>query len=288
MARPVWTVTIAALALGLAACGSDESAPPRTDMPGTPTSQTPHASETSDAVEVTRMPDLRGLASEVAGQRLVRFAEREGIRLSQEWARPVRVDSCAAQPGTVARQRPAPGTALEQHVDVVIQVAELDLDGFRGPCEPMGGELGPVLGADAAVARELYRFAADPTLGAPFVAGDVWVGIEDGGPGAVHLDATERPDLAAWKVGRFYAERSGPFSALDMLASSGGYYEVNRGISTCAGMGDGVAPELTHLRAITLTPAPGTVGACLAWWGVTLYLDDAGLIHGVALRLGSP
>lgn len=161
---------------------------------------------------------------------------------------------------------------------------------FRGPCEPSDGELGPVRGADARVAREFYRFAADPSLGGPFGTGGIRVGIESG-PTKVYVPESQRNALTAWQVDTSYAERSGPFSPLDILASSGGYYEVHRGVLPACGFdaaGADAPPELEGLRAVTLTVPRDVVSACMDWWGVTLFLDSEGYVRGVALRLGSP
>jgi hypothetical protein len=163
--------------------------------------------------------------------------------------------------------------------------ARLDLDEFRGPCD--AAELGPVTGADAVLARVFYRFAADPSLGAPFVDGEVWTGIE-AGLTATTVSPERRVDLAAWRLPGEYAERGGPFSALDVLAGSGGFYEVHRGVvGTCPGGNDAAPPELAGLRAISLTVPEDSIDSCLQWWGVTLFLDSD-QIRGVALRLGSP
>ena len=171
---------------------------------------------------------------------------------------------------------------------VEVQTAAVDLAAFRGPCEPARGDLGPVLGPDAVLARQFYRFAADPSLGAPFAPEEVWVGIEHG-PTAVSLTGAELTDPTAWRIGTGYAERTGPFSALEVLASSAGYFELHPGVvPTCSHVNAEAPPELVGLRAVTLTPAPDTVQACMQWWGVTLFLDSQDRIRGVALRLGSP
>lgn len=171
---------------------------------------------------------------------------------------------------------------------VAIRTAAIDLDEFRGPCAPPDGDLGPVTGADAVVARQFYRFAADPSLGAPFAPEDTWVGIE-AGPTSVRLGAEERGHLPAWELDAAYAESLGPFSAPDLLARTGGYFELHRGVVGTCPTGDDRAPaELAGLRAITLTAPADTVAACMEWWGVTLFLDAADRIRGVALRQGAP
>jgi len=269
-------LTIATLVL--TSCTDSRNDPATDSTPVTPTRASPIVPPAAPVL----MPDLIGLPSEVAFTRLARLKGRHGFNLGLTWARPV-VGDCETRPGTVARQHPKPGTPLEQRTEVVIRTAEMDLARFRGPCDAARGQLE----ADGRIARAFYRFAADPSLGAPFADDDLWVGIE-GGPTAVRLDSDERPSLAAWRLDTLYAERSGPFSALDVVASSGGYFEVHDGIPGCAGTTDDVPDELAELRAITLTAPGDAVGSCMEWWGVTLFLDEHDLIHGVALRLGSP
>ncbi len=268
------------------ACGSGSEPGARTAPDEAPaTSPTPTAtlpaSPSATAGDGTSgadsMPDLVGLGAAEAGRRIGELG------LGGDW-RTV-VVRCGVRPGTVAQQSPAPGTALADETQVRVGVARLDLDEFRGPCE--AADLEPGAPADHAIARRLYRFAADPSLGAPFVDGSVWTGIEDGVI-AVRVRPGDRADLAAWRMEGEYAERGGPFSALDLLAASGGYYELHRGVAGTCPAGDGQAPrEMAGLRAISLTAPGDTVGSCLDWWGVTLFLEHDE-IAGVALRIGSP
>ena len=273
-----WQVAVVPLLLLPPACGSQTA-----DSAGEP----PNAASASQRPAPVLMPDLVGVPSADAGRLLGELEASARLRLSSNWERTL-VDDCAVRPGTVARQEPAAGTALERRQVVHLRVAELDLAAFRGPCEPADGDLGPLGGTDAALARQFYRFAADPAQGAPFVTGEVWIGIE-GGQTAAHLAPEALADPAAWQLGTGYAERSGPFSALDIVAGSGGYYELRRGVvPTCPSGADQAPPELDALRAISLTAPMDMVGACSQWWGVTLFLDTEDRIRGVALRLGSP
>lgn len=107
---------------------------------------------------------------------------------------------------------------------------------------------------------------------------------------ATRLSGSELGELAAWELDEVeYAERSGPFSALDILAASGGYFELRDGVAnTCPGGNDRAPSELAGLRAISLTAPEDVTSACLEWWSVTLFLDSDNEIRGVALRLGSP
>ncbi len=227
------------------------------------------------------MPDLTGLPSGEAVRRL------GALGLSSSWERPIDV-RCGTRPRTVAWQRPRPGTPLTPRADVRVRIAALNLDVFRGPCSPPEGELGPLRGPDAQLARAFYRFAADPSLDAPFAAGQTWVGIE-AGPTSITLDEVERPHAHAWELDAGYAEAVGPFSALDTVAASGGYYELRRGIAATCPHGNADPPaHLADARAISLTAPADVTSSCMEWWGVTLFLDSHDEVRGVVLRLGSP
>jgi hypothetical protein len=230
------------------------------------------------------MPDLVGLLDADASEVLGALAARSSFEL--EWGRPVAV-RCSARPESVVRQSPPPGTVIDGRTHVVVRLAALDLAEFRGPCAPSDGDLGPVHGRDAALARAFYRFAVDPSVPAPFASGEVLVAIED--RVALRLGPGERQRLTSWQIHEAYAEASGPFSALDLVASSGGYYELHPGVlPTCPTQTDDVPRELAGLRPLTLTTPAGATTSCMEWWGVTLFLDAADRIAGVALRMGSP
>lgn len=275
-----WSIAVIAVPLLLAACRSLAGSGPsgRDSAPPTSTPESPAA---------VLMPDLIGLPSAEAGRRLGAIEASAKLGLSSSWGPRIFV-RCGVRPSSVVHQEPAAGTPLKGRTMVQIRTAALDLEEFRGPCEPADGDLGPVTGPDAVLARQFYRFAADPSLDAPFVSGEVWIGIEHG-PTAISLGEAERADLAAWELGALYAERTGPFSALDTVASSGGYYELHDGVvGTCPSGRGKTPPELAGVRAISLTAPSDTISSCLEWWGVTLFLDDENRIRGVALRLGSP
>lgn len=277
-----WLITLIAMPLLLAACRSQDSGgtQPAPDARSSPTSP-------RESGAVVLMPDLVGLASAEAGRRIGEIEATHSLGISSSW-RSQAIVGCGTRPDSVTRQQPAPGTPLERRTVVQVRTAVLDLEKFRGPCEPADGSLGPLAGPAGALARRFYRFAANPSLGARFVDGEVWVGIENGLT-ALRLSEDERADLASWELDTEYAEATGPFSALDVLASSGGYYELHRGVvPTCPSGNDKVPPRFAELRSISLTAPSDTTSACSEWWGVTLFLDREDKIHGVALRLGSP
>ena len=276
-------VALVALA-GAAGCSSDDPTrepAPTPSSPATQASPATPAGPTTSAPAAAVVPDLLGLPSAEAQELLGELA------LGSTWGPPVTA-GCEERPRTVVRQRPAPGTPISARTTVQVRTAALDLEQFRGPCPARGSSVGEVSQVDEALAEDFYRFAADPSLGAPFTDGGVWVGIGDG-PTSTTVAGDELGELAAWELETEYAERSGPFSALDVLAASGGWYELREGVVGTCPEGAGEAPaELEGLRALSLASPADVTSACLEWWGVTLFLDAQDRIRGVALRLGAP
>lgn len=267
----------------LAAChsappGPTPSAPPLTRGSGSGT--TPAAAT----------PQLLGLGRAQAGRRIGRLESATHLGLSSDWRSEV-ITHCGPRPGTVVRQRPAPGTPLHRGSVIHVRVAAMDLRRFRGPCAVPGSVTAPPRHRpDAALAERFYRFAVDPHQPGPFAPGPVWTGLEDGpGRASTLVQPRQRRSPRAWRVRATYAERRGPFSALDVVARSGGYLRVHPGIAPTCPAGNAAAPRsLRGFRAITLTPWRDAVDSCSAWWGVTLFLDDRSQIRGVALRVGAP
>lgn len=274
-------VLVTLLALATACASSDEPGTSASSSSSPPSGTAEPTETTTPSPSAPVMPDLVGMPSAQAQSLLGE------LELGSDWGQPVPV-RCEARPRTVARQHPAPGATIEPDTTVHIRTAALDLATFRGPCDPVNEYDDDVAEADAALARRFYRFAADPALGAPFADEAVWVGIEDG-PTSTRLGGSALADLEAWRLGTAYAERSGPFSSLDTLAESGGYYALSNGVAaTCPAGNDQAPPEMDGLRAISLTAPDDVTSACLEWWGVTLFVDSRDRIRGVALRLGSP
>lgn len=281
-----WLPLVVAALLAGSACG-DPSTPRARDVSAVEPTASPSTDPISSQPKPVLMPTLVGLPSAEAQLVVAELESELEAGLELEWGESVAV-RCGRRPGTIAHQEPPPGTELAPDAEVLVRTAELDLTRFRGPCDPEDGDLGPVNGKDAELARQFYRFAADPSLGAPFATGDVWIGIEDG-PVEKHVPAAATADPATWLLHAEYAEMSGSFSALDLVASSGGYLRLQRGIApTCPNGNDRPPPELAGLRAITLLPPADTTDSCMQVWGVTLFLDDHDRIAGVALRIGSP
>ncbi len=87
-----------------------------------------------------------------------------------------------------------------------------------------------------------------------------------------------------------FRERTGPFSALELLASSVDV-TVNEGPPhTCTAPNETapVPAELAAHRMITVGPARGSIAACMQWWAVTMYLDESEAVAGIGLDMGSP
>ena len=118
------------------------------------------------------------------------------------------------------------------------------------------------------MARQFYRFAANPSLSATFTSGEVWVGIENGLTSTRSWVRPSSTTLTAWEMDAAYAEASGPFSpSRHPWRDSGGYYELHNGVAaSCATTTRPVPVELVGLRAISLTAPTDVTRACLEWW----------------------
>lgn len=93
---------------------------------------------------------------------------------------------------------------------------------------------------------------------------------------------------SAWTVNsEDFAGRVGPVNVLDMVPSPS---EVVVGPhSRCAGP-EAVPspPELVPYRRIGILPLEGSIDSCLEWSAVDIFVDDDGVIQGIALHLEEP
>ena len=125
-----WPITLTAMLLILGACQSPGGGATR---PAPDTHSPPSSSPKTRAVVL--MPDLVGMASAEAGRRIGEIEGTYRLGISSSWRSQV-IARCGTRPDSVTRQRPAPGTPLKRRTVVQVRTAALDLDKFRGPCEP--------------------------------------------------------------------------------------------------------------------------------------------------------
>jgi hypothetical protein len=87
-----------------------------------------------------------------------------------------------------------------------------------------------------------------------------------------------------------FRERSGPFSALDVLAEAGQTVAATGPYESCNRRGEfAPAPvEFGDHARISIQPDPSEVGTCMQWWSVDLYVTPAGEIAAVMLDFGAP
>ncbi|MDH3301741.1 MAG: hypothetical protein OES24_14675 [Acidimicrobiia bacterium] len=230
---------------------------------------------TADSVTVAGRTDSDTAETVVTAARSV--AGERGIRLS-DWIDPT-------------------GTAhAEDLVDDFVSAIETDLmadvvgevhltaDGvirdLRDPATPTAAE------------RDLGFLMADFASGGEGVyaelplADDILVAL--GSEVVARRQPTELFRRSAWVVNSTdFAGRVGPFNVLDLVPSPS---EVVIGPhARCAGP-EAIPspPELVSYTRIGILPLEGSIGSCLDWSAVDLFVDDTGRIHGVALHLEAP
>ncbi|MEW5992158.1 MAG: hypothetical protein AB1736_12535 [Chloroflexota bacterium] len=147
-------------------------------------------------------------------------------------------------------------------------------------------------GGGRAIVAALVDFAVAPgaeTFEAVDLAGEVWLGLADR---LVALrPAAELVNAGAWLVdpgAAGFRERAGPFSALDLLAAGHEIVVSTDAHANC--FGEQVPPpgQLADLGRISITPVRDSVGLCMNWWSVDLYVTNAAEIAAVTLDLGDP
>jgi hypothetical protein len=138
---------------------------------------------------------------------------------------------------------------------------------------------------DFARARDEQSFADVP------FATDVALAL--GGEIRLLRPADDLLDPAAWVIHpgpEGFRERTGPFSALDVVADAGGVRTSTGRHGSCTAAEEPLPPppELSTLQVISTQPDRRDVAACMQWWAVDLFVTDGGRIIGVDLDLGSP
>lgn len=142
------------------------------------------------------------------------------------------------------------------------------------------------------LAQSMVRFASgQQTIAEIPFTDEVSLGLAD--RLLARRSAEELVDVRAWLVDagpEGFRERSGPFSALELLASAGETV-VSIGPHGSCNTPDPPIPApagLAGLRIVSIQPVPGAVAACMQWWSVDLYVTPAGEISAVTLDMGAP
>lgn len=140
--------------------------------------------------------------------------------------------------------------------------------------------------------ENFIQFARAPgpetSAAVPF-AQEVWLGLAD--ELLVGRLVEELAEPSAWVVEgppRGFRERTGPFSALDMLARAG---EIRLSVGphrACGSRSRFVSPPeaVAQLRHLSVQPAEPL--DCTRWWGVDLFINADGEIAAVTLDFGAP
>jgi hypothetical protein len=134
-----------------------------------------------------------------------------------------------------------------------------------------------------------FANAPSPTT-EPF-APRVALGLGDSVRGFLREGETAEP--SAWELPGPYGQWTGPFSALEYLAGSGGEFDVSNEVGTrsrmvCATEPSGPPPKFRDAHLISIQSDASEDASCLEWWSVDLAVNDAGQITGVLLTLGDP
>lgn len=144
-----------------------------------------------------------------------------------------------------------------------------------------------------AIASSLVEFAqardASSFAEIPFGA-DVILAL--GGEALVDRPHGELADPEAWVVDpgpNGFRDRSGPFSALDVIASTDTIAIAVGRLGSCVSGDPQPMPDgLTSLHVISLQPSREGSATCMDWWSVDIFVTDAGRVEGIDLDRGAP
>jgi hypothetical protein len=147
---------------------------------------------------------------------------------------------------------------------------------------------------EGALADTVMRFAVAPgpeTIAEVPFASEVSLGLAD------RLIARQSvEDLVharAWVIDpgpAGFRGRTGPFSALDLLAGAGQTVVSVDSYPACANPGLDLPPvaALADLTRVSIRPDPNAISTCILWWSVDLYRTAAGDVTAVTLDLWDP
>lgn len=112
-----------------------------------------------------------------------------------------------------------------------------------------------------------------------------------------HISVTDARNPAAWQISptRTFRGSEGPFSALQLVSDhvtddgEATHLLISVGMhKRCASPGELAPPTLRDAHRVSIQPKPGSITACPMWFGVDLYLSDAGKIIGATVDLWEP
>jgi hypothetical protein len=141
---------------------------------------------------------------------------------------------------------------------------------------------------DLSLVDSLVAFAGDPsesTWSALPFAPEVALGLAD--EILIRVDADALFDPQTWVLEKEpFRARTGPYSALDLLASTGAV-DVSVGPHDHCASPPVPAPDgFEDLRRVAIQPVEAT--SCIEWFTVDLFVDGDGVIQGITLDLYEP
>lgn len=160
-------------------------------------------------------------------------------------------------------------------------------EGDPPPAEPTGLVEGPT-SDDLSLADAVIAFASDPsdsTWDALPFAPEMALGLAD--DILVRVDATALADPQTWVLEKEpFRARTGPYSALDLLATAGAVDVTVGPHDHCASPPVPAPDGLEDLRRVAIQPVDAT--SCIEWFTVDLFVDGDGVVHGITLDLYEP
>lgn len=167
-------------------------------------------------------------------------------------------------------------------------------DVARVPLTPTPGDApGDIADAEAIAATVIeYARVRDAAAFARLsLASDVHFALAD--QVVAYRPAAALVDPEQWLIdpgANGFRERTGPFSALELVAASEEVAVTEGPPRTCTAPNAQapVPPEMAAHRLISIGPVSGSIATCMHWWAVTIYLDEGGAVAGIGLDVGAP
>ena len=230
----------------------------------------------TEAILVTGRTDARTAEAVVAAAQTV--ADERGVRLG-DWVDPSGTAHSEDLVDTFV-------SSIETDIfaDDLVGEIHLTADGvirdLRNPAEPTTAQ------------RDLGFLMADFASGGEGVYAELPLAnnllVALGSQVVARRQPSELFRRTAWAVnGTDFAARVGPFNVLDLVPSPS---EIVVGPhARCAGWEALPSPpELVSFTRIGILPLEGSIDSCLEWSAVDLFVDDDGVIQGIAVHLEEP